>query len=235
MRIRFSQVHGTRVPQRSVDVFFFRHGRLWVALFFQVIAHHLREGVEQQFEWFPIVRWFFVVVFFHFVDDRMDIFHDGLRMARVGKVELFSPGGHMYQDVSFPEYGIEKGIGFYLYPMYEFIGKVIFRSRENVPRDVDDSSVRNYPHVVVPIENLVNDGKVDENQIDFEPGRLDRGGKAEGILQVEKNRNHPSEKTPEQNIVHHQYRMTMTHEEEFFPFSQVLLEIDAIELIHGKP
>lgn len=56
---------------------------------------------------------------------------------------------------------------------------------------------------------------------------------SESILQVKENRQYPSKKTPKQNIIHYQYRVSVTDKKKFVPFTEVFLKIERVELVHG--
>jgi len=106
-------------------------------------------------------------------------------------------------------------------------------SCKDIPIDIYNSKIGDDPHIVVPVEYLINEKKVEENGVRFKIEERDERLKLKGVVVVKKGRNGESEKKSDQNAIDNEKGMSVRDEKKLLPFPKVLPEKNLIEIVHG--
>lgn len=242
---RFGQISGRQIdsarPSPCLPDDFFGHPSFFFgfdrSLLIEMVFYHFRERFEQYLERLAIVGTIgFVIsssVVPDFRDGRLDVFGDLVGIARFKKFEFDGFVLDMDGNVSPSEERIENGIPFDIDSVDRMKGDVGHVSGENVPIEIDDAAVGNEPHVVIPIENRIEEEQINDGEVSFEVRERYGFAKGERIVEIKKRRKEDSKEQYEKNPIDDERHVTMAHEKEFRVFGNVFRKEKFVEFVHG--
>ena len=105
---------------------------------------------------------------------------------------------------------------------------------KNIPINIHYSDIGNKPNIVVPVKYLINQVKIECNNIGFEIKEGYKSFERKGIVIIKKCRKHESKEKCENNTINNEKWMPMTHEIKLFVITKIFSEKNLIKIVHTE-
>lgn len=196
-----------------------------------MLSYDLGEGMEQE------IQRGLVIVFSllgDVVDRFLDMIHDLMGMFCSFEHEVILLSFRIEHDISFFEYGIPEGVAPDLGSPDIVIIYIDHMARKYIPIDIYDSDIGHEPDIIVPIEYLVEQIRIEQYRIRFKIEKRHESIYGKRIVVVEKGRERESEEQGHDDTVYDEQRVPMAHENELLMVSEVFAEKNLVKIIHKR-